>query len=579
MEELKNNFKNILINYINNESFEPLITCLNSSFKNQKIFIEFIEQIINNSQPLNNENNSSILEKVNNLLPNIILQLGIPFCELFNGKPTIINYYFHLYFSGNPIIKNILLNYIHIFNFESIEVNPADDFIEKLQMKDSKSYYYLKNQRRKNKNEIESLYDEISSLSSNLSIRINIEDNFDKEILNYFEFAIKEKLVTINEMEKEYKYPKAFIEFFQEKINELYNLFKNININKNQSINTNSNSNIKNIENINFITSNNYGHSDFDITEILKNLREIPLKNRTSFYKDEQLMEGEDEFTEFKNYYLPLTEEKGEELKRQFCAFLNNKGGRLYIGINDQKVVKGVILNYKKCDSLRNLLVNYTYDFYPKCRLDKIKVYFIPVKNMKDNKFINDLYVVKIIVLQGDPFILYSMTNKGFKSAIRLQGQCANLTAEEITKEIIRRGKLGEQLKFDYSNYSNNQFNDPEPEKNYEDKSENNENDLHINNKNNNDDIINNKNNIIKTNKKNTFVVEVKNIDNNLEVKQLYDQFKGCGSIYQKFFSKDGKSRGYGFLEFRNENHAFSTIKKFNNMKIGEKKISLIMKK
>ena len=211
--------------------------------------------------------------------------------------------------------------------------------------------------------------------------------------------------------------------------------------------------------------------------------------------------------------------------------------------------------------------------------MDKIKVYFIPVKNMKDNKFINDLYVVKIIVLQGDPFILYSMTNKGFKSAIRLQGQCANLTAEEITKEIIRRGKLGEQLKFDYSNYSNDQFNDPEPEKNYEDKSENNENDLHINNKNNNDDIINNKNNIIKTNKKNTFVVEVKNIDNNLEVKQLYEQFRDCGSIYQKFFSKDGKSRGYGFLEFRNENHAFSTIKKFNNMKIGEKKISLIMKK
>ena len=64
-----------------------------------------------------------------------------------------------------------------------------------------------------------------------------------------------------------------------------------------------------------------------------------------------------------------------------------------------------------------------------------------------------------------------------------------------------------------------------------------------------------------------------------MEVKQLYDQFKGCGSFYQKFFSKDGKSRGYGFLEFRNENHAFSTIKKFNNMKIGEKKISLIMKK
>ena len=108
------------------------------------------------------------------------------------------------------------------------------------------------------------------------------------------------------------------------------------------------------------------------------------------------------------------------------------------------------------------------------------------------------------------------MTNKGFKSAIRLQGQCANLTAEEITKDIIRRGKLGEQQKFDYSNYSNNQFNDPEPEKNYEDELENN-----------NDNIIS-KNKIIKANKRDIFVVEVKNIDNSLEVKQLYEQFKDC---------------------------------------------------
>jgi len=446
-----------------------------------------------------------------------------------------------------------------------------------LQKKDPESYYNIKNQRRKNKNEIETLYDEITSLFSNLSIRINIEDNFDKEIVNYFEFAIKEKLYLINEIEKENKYPKAIIEFFQEKINNLYNLFKNININKSiDDKNINSNLNIKNKE-TNLTTSNNYSHSDFNINEILKNIREIPLKNRTSFYKDEQLVEGEDEFTEFKNYYLPLTEEKAEELKRQFCAFLNNKGGRLYLGINDQKVVKGVILNYKKCDSLRNLLVNYTYDFYPKCRLDKIKVYFIPIKSMKDNKFINDLYVVKIIVMQGDPFILYSMTNKGFKSAIRLQGQCANLTAEEITKEIIRRGKLGEQQKFDYSNYSNNQFNDPEPEKNYEDESENNK-DMQINNKNNNDDIIS-KNKIIKTYKRDIFVVEVKNIDNNLEVKQLYEQFCDCGSIYQKFFSKDGKSRGYGFLKFTSENSAVSAIKNFDNLKIGENKISLIMKK
>ena len=320
-------------------------------------------------------------------------------------------------------------------------------------------------------------------------------------------------------------------------------------------------------------TEINLNNSEFNIEEILKELRDIPLKNRTSFYKDEQLSEGEDEFTEFKNYYLPLTEEKGEELKRQFCAFLNNKGGRLYLGINDQKIVKGVILNYKKCDNLRNLLVNYTYDFYPKCRLDKIKVYFIPIKSMKNNKFINDLYVVKIIVLQGDPNVLYSMTTKGFISAIRLQGQCANLTAEEITKEIIRRGKLSETKKSINLYYANNQFNDPEPEKNYENEHENTES---IDSSG--DIIINDKNQINKINKKDIFVVEVKNIDQNLDINYVYDTFKDCGSFYQKFYSKDGKSRGYGLLKFSDENIGLSAINKMYNLLIGEKRISLIVK-
>ena len=82
-------------------------------------------------------------------------------------------------------------------------------------------------------------------------------------------------------------------------------------------------------------TNKCFNVSEFNINKILKDLKEIPLKDRTSFYKEEQLIEGEDEFTEFKNYYFPLEEDKVEELKRQFCAFLNNKGGRLYIGIND----------------------------------------------------------------------------------------------------------------------------------------------------------------------------------------------------------------------------------------------------
>ena len=467
-----------------------------------------------------------------------------------------------------------MLNFINIFNYESIENNLAYDYIEKLQNKAPNTCSLLKTQKRKNKTRIENFYDEIISLFSNLRIRINIEDNFDDEILKYFESAIKEKSENLKQFEKENKFPKATIEFFQEKIKNLECLFNDINKDKDKLKEHNNKFNKQLIKNsLPMNTEINLNNSEFNIEEILKELRDIPLKNRTSFYKDEQLSEGEDEFTEFKNYYLPLTEEKGEELKRQFCAFLNNKGGRLYLGINDQKTVKGVILNYKKCDNLRNLLVNYTYDFYPKCRLDKIKVYFIPIKSMKNNKFINDLYVVKIIVLQGDPNVLYSMTTKGFISAIRLQGQCANLTAEEITKEIIRRGKLSETKKSINLYYANNQFNDPEPEKNYENEHENTES---IDSSG--DIIINDKNQINKINKKDIFVVEVKNIDQNLDINYVYDTFKDCGSFYQKFYSKDGKSRGYGLLKFSDENIGLSAINKMYNLLIGEKRISLIVK-
>jgi len=258
---------------------------------------------------------------------------------------------------------------------------------------------------------------------------------------------------------------------------------------------------------------------------------------------------------------------------------LNSQGGRLYLGINDDKIVKGVVLNYKRCDALRNLLVNYTYDFYPKCRLDKIKVYFIPIRSMKDNKFINNLYVVKIIVLKGESNILYSMTNKGFNSAIRLQGQCANLSAEEIYKEIIRRGAI----KNNYINLEND-FKDPEPEINF-DVDQDNEidgdwiiKDKKKKKKKKEHDKIKQKNKRIRMNKRDIVVVEVKNIDTNLEVKDIYDFFNGCGSLSQKFFEKDKKSRGYGILKFSSENLAKSAIDKYNQIKLGANNLILILR-
>ena len=604
-----------------NKNLQTIISKMSNDYSYQKNFIKLLVMSIKSSASGNKEDIIT-LENIQNMLPSIIQELGIPFCDLINDNQDILDYFCDMLIKNkSEKAKIILMNFINVFNYQSIELNPSDDLIERLEEYDIDTFKEMENNKRLYKTEIESLYDGLSELFSTWRISINIQDNLENDFFLQFQNALKEKKEIINEIERKNKYPKSTIDFFKEKIKNYELNINNLNNNNckantfekqlennylstpdpkinNNNYNTNPNNynpkinnNLNNINISNFNSLNNDKKNDLnqnindidldlDIDEILKKLREIPLKNRTSFYKDEILVKGEDELTEFKNYLFPLNEKQGEELKRQFCGFLNSQGGRLYLGINDDKIIKGVVLNYKRCDALRNLLVNYTYDFYPKCRLDKIKVYFIPIRSMKDNKFINNLYVVKIIVLKGEPNILYSMTNKGFNSAIRLQGQCANLSAEEIYKEIIKRGAI----KNNYINLEN-EFKDPEPEINFDVDQDNEIDDDWIikdkkkKKKKKDHDKIKQKNKRIKMNKRDIFVVEVKNIDNNLKVKDIYDFFNGCGSLSQKFFEKDGKSRGYGILKFSSENLAKSAIDKYNQIKLGETNLFLILKK
>lgn len=204
----------------------------------------------------------------------------------------------------------------------------------------------------------------------------------------------------------------------------------------------------------------------------LTNIDNTDPKFRLYFYKGEKLHAEEDETIEYKNYKLPFdiryetnsagdkhTQELIDQLKKQYCGFLNKKGGRIYIGVNDAKVVLGIRLNSKEKDKIRNDLTNLTSDFYPKCRLDKIRIVYIPVRCISTDKYIPSLYVVKIIIKQGDTDRLYSVNSRGFKSFMRLQGQCVELTSEEIEKNITSR-KNGDNLikKIDPS-----EFEDPQP--------------------------------------------------------------------------------------------------------------------
>ena len=304
-------------------------------------------------------------------------------------------------------------------------------------------------------------------------------------------------------------------------------------------------------------------------------MKEIPLKDRAYLYSEEDLNDEEEEYTEFKNYTLPFNQEKIYELKRQYCGFLNSHGGRIYIGINDLRIVKGLYLDNTQRDTIRKELINYINDFYPECRTNKINVYFIPIKSMQTNQIINSLYVIKIIIMPGESYHLYSLTNKGgFISTLRLPGQCINLTAEEIYREIMKRGEL---LKRSYNNEENKKS---DIKNNELDNKENIDEELNENINGSEDEeteeISDNTNNKIKV----IYVVKIANIDTNIKIKDINRFFNGCGCYKQIFPAKEGRSKGYGEILFSKKETAKKVIEKYNRIKLcGAKQITMKLRK
>jgi len=526
-----------------------------NDFNNHKKFLLSLNNLIKSFIFFGNTQFNSQFDEINANLPNKMKELGLPFCDLMSHYDTILNYYVRLYISKKEdVIKNILITLINVFNFKANNKNPADLLIEELQIYDNE-IGKMAFEKRAEKNEIEEMYD-----------NMNLPDLNEEHIKQ-----LKEK---INEMEKKNVYPIYTIQYFKEKVllmesnlqkKQINNLICNINnIKYNLINNTNFNYFLNNIQLNNNINIINNGLTD----EEMKKLKETPIKDREYLYKEEDLNDEEDEYTEFKNYFYPFSQKKIYELKRQYCGFLNNHGGRIYIGIDDLRIVKGLRLNKEERDAIKKELLNYTCDFYPECRA-YMSVNFIPIKNMQTKRAINNLYVIKINVMPGDSYHLYSLTSKdGFISTLRLPGQCINLTAEEIYTEIMKRGEL---LQRSYTNEQNdnesdneeNINNDPDEsifESEYENTGEETDNG--------------------KNKKKIIYVVKISNIDTSLEIKKVNNHFNGSGRCDQKFYSENGKSTGFGELIFSKKEMAKRVIKKFNGTKIcGEKKIIMKLRK
>ena len=547
-----------IINKLNN--FNEIINSFSNDFNKQKNFIQNLNYLINFIY-FGNMQMTSSLEAINNILPYIMKKFGLPFCDLMSHYNNIFKYYISMYISNKTdIIKNILITFIKVFNFKSYTKTPADALIEVLKNYDN-DFELIANEKRTEKNEIEEIYDTLN-------------------LPNLNEEKIKLLIKQINEVEKRNIYPISTIQYLKEKLDLIWGNSQKKNINNLiDSINNINNicNIIKSLQNFNYlffvnnmqINNNNINNfrNGLNADEINK-LKEIPLKDRVYLYSEEDLNDEEDEYTEFKNYTLPFSPEIIYELKRQYCGFLNSHGGRIYIGINDLRIVKGLNLDNTQRDTIRKELVNYINDFYPECRTNKINVYFIPIKSKQTNQIINHLYVIKIIIMPGEPYHLYSLSNKGgFISTLRLPGQCINLTAEEIYTEIIKRGEL---LKRSDNNEENR--NGDVKENIYEELNEN------INESENEEtdeksDNTNNK-------KKAIYVVKITNIDTSIKIKDINRFFNGCGSSEQKFPAKEGRSTGFGEIIFSKKETAKKLIEKYNRIKLcGTKQITMKLKK
>merc|ERR1719199_1104453 len=72
--------------------------------------------------------------------------------------------------------------------------------------------------------------------------------------------------------------------------------------------------------------------------------------------------------------------------------------------------------------------------------------------------------------------------------------------------------------------------------------------------------------------------IYVKNIDVNIDNKALYDTFSLFGNILSCKVASfpDGKSKGYGFVQFETDENAAAAVERVNGMKIGEQVVEVL---
>ena len=615
---IKNNFNQTISfseYFYSGIDITPVLT---ESLEKMKKFISYVLEQLKKSWEKKDEKSSLFLSgKILDFIIDNCAKLGIPFFYMLLKKEEFKNIILNLFYDNilNTKIKQLLGKIIDLFNFDfkNGEIKNylyifCDDFInfgviEKSDLKE--------NEIRESLTEEEELFLNFESTFEHWPDYRDANSEEDaKKFLNYLLKSQESKLTSI--ISKDIL-SKASIEFYEENLKTIKNFGNIMNDLKKGQFNINNEDNFKNNNKGEIIKPEDDDDEEDDdeeksqeeIIEDIKELRKKPLKDRTYFYKDELIKEDEDEYIEYKNYYFPLDEEHKKELERQFCAFLNTNGGRIYIGINDKKMVKGVSIR-EKIVFYEKKILGLANNFFPKIKPENyFKFYAIPIRDKNNGRIINNLFIFKILIKKGEQTKLYYVFNNILNISIRQAGQCPNLKASEIHEKIIERKNM--EFKNNLIKEENLDMDDPAPfinqkiidnenakdnwraqkplrvkkhKKKSNHKNANNEN-INIENK-----IEEEKEFIPKKNKKKKkknktkgiFRVEVTNIDKNAAEKELIEFFKGFNCTEIKIF-QDQNGNKNGYLMFDNEKDTDNFMDICLGMAVGGQNKNMKLKK
>lgn len=75
------------------------------------------------------------------------------------------------------------------------------------------------------------------------------------------------------------------------------------------------------------------------------------------------------------------------------ASFLNGKGGRIYYGISDDRVVKGVIVTPERTDEINRIIYSNLSNIQPAVSPDYYEIIYHPVGS-EDGTEINELFII-----------------------------------------------------------------------------------------------------------------------------------------------------------------------------------------